>query len=59
MNKEELEVIKKYLIWRFNTNNINKYKKYCAEWVEKLTINQINYFKEEMNRLINRGEYQK
>jgi hypothetical protein len=49
--------IKRYLIWRFNMNNHPKYKKYCTEWIDNLTENQILYFIEERKRLINRKIY--
>jgi hypothetical protein len=57
MNEERLEVVKNYLIWRFNRFNHPKYRKYCMEWIENLHINQINYFMLEMERLIQKGEY--
>lgn len=43
--------INEYLKIRFNTNNHNKYKKYCNEWIKNLTRDQIKYFIEEANRL--------
>lgn len=58
MEKEELEFIKKYLVWRFNRHNVKKYRRYCNDWINGLHVDQIKYFKEEMKRLINKGEYQ-
>lgn len=46
------ESMNKYLIWRFNVNNHSKYRKYCTEWIDNLTKNQIQYFIEERKRLI-------
>ena len=52
------EDIKKYLIWRFNVNNHTKYRKYCLEWMNSLTKDQISYFIEEKKRLISRKIYE-
>jgi len=58
MKKEELlEMLRKYLIWRFITNNVHRYEHYCQEWIENLHIEQLMYFKEEMIRLTKRGIY--
>ena len=43
--------MKEYLIQRFLRNNHNKYHKYCKEWVENVTPEQIQYFIEEKKRL--------
>lgn len=52
------EDLKKYLIWRFNVNNHAKYRKYCLEWINNLTKNQILYFIEEKKRLIYKNVYE-
>jgi len=43
--------MQEYLIQRFLKNNINKYHKYCMEWIKNLTPTQIEYFKIERERL--------
>ena len=43
--------MKEYLIQRFLRNNHNKYHKYCKEWAENVTPEQIQYFIEEKKRL--------
>lgn len=43
--------IKEYLIQRFIRHNHNKYRKYCNEWIDNVTEDQINYFIEEKRRL--------
>lgn len=40
-----------YLTYRFNTNNHNKYRKYCNEWIKNITKEQMDYFYEEARRL--------
>lgn len=40
------EELKKYLRIEFNKNNLPKYQKYFNIWVDNLTINQINYYKQ-------------
>ena len=50
-------MIKKYLLFRFKTNNRNAYHKYFDEWVENITDTQIEYFEREMNNLIKQGTY--
>lgn len=57
MKKEELEILRKYLEWRFITNNVKKYWQYCNEWIEHLHNDQLLYFKEEMMRLTKKGVY--
>ena len=44
----------KYLEFRFNTNNIKRYRDagYFKEWVSNLTEDQLRYFEIEMNHLI-------
>lgn len=39
------------------TNNVNRYRQYCQQWINNLTEEQIAYFKEEKKRLTNRGIY--
>lgn len=53
------EDLYKYLVWRFNVNNHAKYKKYCLEWINGLTQEQMLYFIEERKRLILTGIYEK
>jgi hypothetical protein len=48
---------KKYLVWRFMKNNHAKYRKYCTEWIDSLTNEQLHYFQEEKERLTLKGEY--
>lgn len=43
--------IDEYLIYRFRTNNHNKYLKYCEEWISNVTSTQLEYFKLEKERL--------
>lgn len=40
-----------YLVYRFVRNNHNKYHKYCKEWIENLTTQQITYFEREKQNL--------
>jgi hypothetical protein len=40
-----------YLTQRFIKNNHPKYYKYCNEWIQNLTKEQISYFSEERKRL--------
>lgn len=53
MSKE----LRTYLEWRFRINNINKYQKYCDEWINNLNYIQLMYFDIEMNRLKLKGQY--
>lgn len=53
MSKE----LRTYLKWRFRINNINKYQKYCDEWINNLNYIQLMYFDIEMNRLKLKGQY--
>lgn len=43
--------IEEYLIQRFLKNNVRKYHKYCVEWINNLTENQVKYFILEKERL--------
>lgn len=51
--------MEKYLRWRFNSDPYvrNKYGRYCDEWLKGVTEDQMAYFKEERNRLTQRGIY--
>ena len=40
-----------YLIYRFKTNNNNKYLKYMNDWIINITENQLQYFRLEKERL--------
>ena len=40
-----------YLIYRFKTNNHNKYLKYINDWITNITKNQLQYFRLEKERL--------
>lgn len=44
-------LMNEYLINRFLKNNIRKYHKYCMDWVNNITKDQIKYFVEEYKRL--------
>lgn len=51
-------MLKKYLEFRFRTNNTKAYyAKYFKEWIEGLTDNQLIYFEREMFNLIKNGKY--
>lgn len=52
--EKELEI---YLRWRFRVNNHNKYQQYVNDWIYNVTETQLQYFKEEMRRLIKSGIY--
>lgn len=43
--------MKEYLSNRFIKNNHPKYYKYCNEWIENVTKEQMTYFIEEAKRL--------
>ena len=51
--------MEKYLRWRFNSDPYvrNKYGRYCDEWLKGVTEGQMAYFKEEKNRLTQKGIY--
>ena len=51
-------ILETYIQWRFVRNNINKYRKYYEEWRSGVTPEQLQYFGEEMKRLILSGGYQ-
>ena len=51
---KELET---YLQWRFRVNNRNQYQHYLNDWLYNVTETQLQYFEQEMNRLINSGIY--
>jgi hypothetical protein len=40
-----------YLVLRFIRNNHPKYHKYCKEWIDNLTTQQIIYFEKEKQNL--------
>lgn len=44
-------IIKEYLTQRFLKNNHTKYYKYCNEWIDNVTKEQLNYFIKEKDRL--------
>lgn len=46
--------LKKYLEWRFITNN---HHKFCYQWISKVTVEQLIYFKKEMVKMIENGIY--
>jgi len=50
-------MLKKYLEFRFRTNNRNAYHHYFNEWVNNITAEQAQYFEREMYNLINKGLY--
>lgn len=43
--------LKEYLKARFLRNNHNKYAKYCEEWINGITEDQVLYFLQEQKRL--------
>lgn len=49
--------LKKYLEWRFITNNHHKYHKFCYQWISKVTVEQLIYFEKEMVKMIDCGKY--
>ena len=49
--------LKKYLEWRFRTNNHHKYHKFCYQWISKVTVEQLIYFEKEMVKMIENGIY--
>jgi len=51
------ELLEKYLRWRFKMNNHAKYQRCMDEWLSGVTDQQLWYFRQEMNRLIERGQY--
>ena len=53
MTREEID----YLFWRCKTNWHKKYHRYIDEWVNNVLPYQLEYFRREMNNLINRGIY--
>lgn len=53
MNKK----LETYLQWRFIVNNRSAYHHYLNDWLYNVTETQLQYFEQEMNRLINRGIY--
>ncbi len=51
------KTLENYVRWRFRVNNTNHYQQYLDEWLKNITETQINYFREEMCRLIGMGKY--
>lgn len=51
---KELET---YLQWRFRVNNHAKYQRYLNDWLYNVTETQLQYFEQEMRRLITSGIY--
>ena len=49
---------KNYLLWRCKTSWHNKYHHYINEWISNVLPTQLEYFRREMNNLINRGIYE-
>jgi hypothetical protein len=51
--------MEKYLKWRFMNDSYirGKYGKYCDDWINNLTEEQLTYFKIEKERLTQRGIY--
>ena len=49
---------KDYLVWRCKTNWHNKYHCYIDEWISNVIPTQLEYFRKEMNNLLNRGIYE-
>ena len=43
--------IYEYLMYRFIENNHPKYHKYCMQWLERITIEQLIYFEREKQNL--------
>lgn len=48
---------KNYLLWRCKTSWHNKYYRYINEWINNVIPTQLEYFRKEMNNLINRKIY--
>ena len=46
-----VKVMGDYLRERFRRNNHPKYHKYCDEWINNITVNQLRYFIEEKRRI--------
>ena len=46
-----VKVMGDYLRERFRRNNHTKYHKYCDEWINNITIDQLGYFIEEKRRI--------
>ena len=44
-------VIREYLTQRFLRNNHTKYYKYCNDWIDNVTEEQLNYFIKEKDKL--------
>ena len=44
-------IIREYLTQRFLKNNHAKYYKYCNDWIDNVTEEQLNYFIKEKARL--------
>ena len=44
-------IIREYLTQRFLRNNHTKYYKYCNDWIDNVTEEQLNYFIKEKDRL--------
>ncbi len=49
---------KDYLVWRCKINWSNKYHCYIEEWIDNVLPTQLEYFRREMNNLINRRIYE-
>lgn len=53
--REKLAMYRKhlhfYLTERFRKNNHPKYHRYCDEWINNTTIDQLRYFEQEKNRI--------
>ena len=50
-------MLEKYLLFRFKTNNHNRYHRYYEEWLSGVTKEQLEYFEKEMYKLIEDGKY--
>ena len=48
---------KDYLLWRCKISWHNKYHHYINEWIDNVLPTQLEYFRKEMNNLINKGIY--
>lgn len=44
-------IIREYLTQRFLRNNHTKYYKYCNDWIDNVTEEQLNYFIKEKDKL--------
>lgn len=44
-------IIREYLTQRFLKNNHTKYYKYCNDWINNVTEDQLDYFIKEKDRL--------